>query len=178
MEPCTLFRTASRLAAGVCLLAILPLAVLAEEGAEAKEAPVIEAGRTVSIEYTLKLADGEVADTNVGGQPLTYQQGQGQLLPALEAELEGLGAGDTKEVELSAERGYGPVRDELFQAIPKEQIPEDARSVGAVLVAQAPGGQQTQVRVAEVKESEVVIDHNHPLAGQELHFDIKVLDVE
>jgi len=178
MEPNTCFRTAFRLAASALLLAIVPIPALAEEAAEAKEVPVIETGRTVSIEYTLTLADGEVADSNVGGAPLTYQQGQGQLLPALEAELEGLGAGDAKEVELSAEQGYGPVRDELFQSIAKEQIPEDARNVGAVLVAQAPGGQQTQVRVHEVKESEVVIDHNHPLAGQELHFDIKVLDVE
>lgn len=158
------------------LLAAVLSAPLGAE--EADEAPVIEAGRTVSIEYTLTLEDGEVADSNVGGAPLTYQQGSGQILPALEAELAGLEAGDTKKVDLSAEEGYGPVREDLRQAIDIAQVPEDARAVGTMLMAQSPTGQQRPVRVHEVKENEVVIDHNHPLAGQDLHFDIKVLTVE
>ena len=155
--------------------------VVGEEGApEAKkdEAAVVKDGSTVSIEYTLTLDGGEVADTNVGRDPLTYEQGAGQLLPALEAEIEGLGIGATKEVELSAEQGYGPVRDELYDTVEAGQIPEEARTVGAVLVAQAANGQQRQVRVHEVKGDEIVLDLNHPLAGKDLHFAIKVLSID
>lgn len=162
--------------AAAFLAALVATPVVAEE--PAKEAPVIETGRTVSIEYTLTLDDGEVADTNVGGNPLTFQHGGGQILPALEAGLSGLGAGDTKKIDLSAEQGYGPVRDDLYQTIDIAQVPEEARTVGTVLVAQSPTGEQRPVRVHEVKEEQVVIDHNHPLAGQSLHFKVKVLSVE
>jgi len=171
-------RSASGLVVTACLIASIPAIAFAQEAAEPEENPLIANGRTVSIEYTLTLDGGEVADSNVGGDPLTYQQGTGQLLPALEAELEGLGAGQSKEVELSAEQGYGPVNEELYQKIGIDQIPEEARSVGSMLVAQAPNGQQMPVRVREVSEAEVVIDHNHPLAGKDLHFAIKVLEVE
>ena len=175
-------QTRIRLAAFAALLgfAIFAPPVVGEEGApEAKpETAVVKDGSTVSIEYTLTLDGGEIADTNVGRDPLTYEQGEGQLLPALEAEIAGLGVGATKEVDLSAEQGYGPVRDELYDTVEASQIPEEARSVGAVLVAQAANGQQRQVRVHEVKGDEIVLDLNHPLAGKDLHFAIKVLAVD
>lgn len=166
-------------ALAVSLALAAPAAIGEEEAPPAeKEAAVIESGSTVSIEYTLILDGGEVADTNVGRDPLTYEQGAGQLLPALEAELVGLGVGASKEVDLSAEQGYGPVRPELYQTVAASEIPEESRSVGAVLIAQAAEGQQRPVRVHEVKGDEVVIDLNHPLAGKDLHFAIKVLAVD
>lgn len=174
MHPVT--RAARQGFVAACLAALISTPIGAEEPEQ--KAAVIEAGRTVSIEYTLTLDDGEVADTNVGGSPLTFQQGGGQLLPALEAELSGLEAGDTKEIDLSVEQGYGPVRDDLYQTIDIAQVPEEARTVGTMLMAQAPTGQQRPVRVHEVKEEQVVIDHNHPLAGRDLHFKVKVLSVE
>lgn len=161
--------------------AVAATPVVGEEeapAAEKKESAVVQEGSKVSIEYTLTLDGGEVADTNVGRDPLTYQQGAGQLLPALEAEIAGLAVGATKEVALSAEQGYGPVRDELYDTVEASQIPEEARSVGAVLVAQAANGQQRQVRVHEVKGDEIVLDLNHPLAGKDLHFAIKVLAID
>lgn len=156
--------------------AMFALSAHAEEAA--KEDAVIAAGSQVSLEYTLTLDDGKVADTNVGGTPLKYQQGAGQILPALEKELVGLGVGATKEVDLTAEQGYGPVNEELYDTVEASQIPEDARTVGAMLVAQAPNGQQRPVRVHEVKGEEIVLDLNHPLAGKALHFAVKIVAID
>jgi len=158
------------------IVSLASSSAIAEEAA--KEATLVEAGSQVSIEYTLTLDDGKVADTNVGGQPLTYQQGQGQILPALESELLGLGVGATKQVDLTAEQGYGPVDASLYDTVEAKLIPEEAREVGSVLVAQAPNGQQRPVRVHEVKEDGIVLDLNHPLAGQALHFDVKILAID
>lgn len=138
---------------------------------------VVADGRKVSIEYTLTV-DDKVADTNVGGQPLVYEQGKSQILPALEKALAGLKKGDTKKVSLTAEQGYGAVNPELLQTVPASKIPEDARKVGAMLMAENQNGQRRPVRVAELKGDEIVIDMNHPLAGKPLTFDIRVLDVE
>jgi len=143
-----------------------------------KKADVVEAGSQVSIEYTLTVEGGEVADTNVGQDPLTYRQGSGQILPALEEELLGLKVGATKEVDLSAEQGYGAVDPELFDTVDATMIPEDARSVGTVLLAQAPNGQQRPVRVHEVEDDKIVLDLNHPLAGKDLHFAVKILAID
>lgn len=139
---------------------------------------MIEEGSRVSIEYTLKLDDGTVADSNVGGEAVTFEQGKSQILPSVERELLGLAAGDSKTISLTPEEGYGPVDPELFQTVPATAVPEDARREGAQLLAQSPSGEQRPVRVHEVKGEEIVIDLNHPLAGQSLHFDIRVLSVE
>jgi FKBP-type peptidyl-prolyl cis-trans isomerase 2 len=152
---------------------LVPMAALAEE-----EAKAITSGSKVGIEYTLKLADGTTADSNVGGEPLVYTSGDEMILPALEAALMGLEKGDSKELTLAPEDAYGPVRPELEREIPTEKIPEDGRHEGAVLMSEGPNGQAALVRVKEVKEDVILLDLNHPLAGQALHFDVKVLSVE
>ena len=139
---------------------------------------VVEDGKQVSIEYTLSLEDGTTADSNVGGDPLQYEQGAGRILPALEAQLAGLKVNDTKHVTLSAENGYGPINPEAFQEVDSGQIPEEARKIGSVLVASDGAGQQRPVRVHEVREDKVVLDLNHPLAGETLIFDVKIVAIE
>jgi FKBP-type peptidyl-prolyl cis-trans isomerase 2 len=124
---------------------------------------VVEDGKQVSIEYTLKLEDGSTADSNV---------------PALEAQLAGLKVDDTTHVKLSAEDGYGPVNPEAFQEVDSGQIPEEARTVGSVLVASDGAGQQRPVRVHEVREDKIVLDLNHPLAGETLIFDVKIVAID
>lgn len=147
--------------------------------AQEEEKPtVISNGNRVSIEYSLKLADGTVADTNVGGDALTYEQGASQILPALEKELLGMQVGETKQVSLSATDGYGEVDPSLFHTVPASQVPEDAREVGTQLLARSSTGEQRPVRVHEVRDEEIVLDLNHPLAGQDLDFDVKVLAIE
>jgi FKBP-type peptidyl-prolyl cis-trans isomerase 2 len=143
-----------------------------------EKSAVVTDGNRVSIEYTLKLADGTVADSNVGGEALTYTQGESQILPALETQMLGMKVGDSKQVSLTAAEGYGEVNEELYQTVPSSAVPEDARTVGAELVAQTPTGEQRPVRVHEVNGEEIIMDLNHPLAGKTLEFDVKVLAID
>ena len=138
----------------------------------------ISNGDKVSIEYTLKLEDGTVATSNVDGEALVYTQGEGEILPALETALIGMEEGDTKTVKLEPGEAFGPVLDDAYQSVPKEQVPENARKPGSVLVLTRQDGQQQQIRVHEVGDDEVVIDLNHPLAGKDLVFDVKILSVQ
>jgi FKBP-type peptidyl-prolyl cis-trans isomerase SlyD len=143
-----------------------------------EEARVIQDGDTVSIEYTLTLEDGSTADSNVGGEPLVYVQGEQQILPALEARLLGMKSDETRQITLSPEEGYGPVQAEGFQTVPLDIIPDDARHEGARLVGQGPHGEPIHAKVTEIKEDSAVVDLNHPLAGETLHFAIKVIHIE
>ena len=138
---------------------------------------MIADGKQVSLEYTLKLDDGSTADTNVGRDPLVYQHGEGQILPALEAELAGMGVNDTKQVTLTADDGYGPVDPEAFQEVPLEAVPEDAREVNTMLVARTPEGEERAVRVHAVADDQITLDFNHPLAGETLHFDVTIVAI-
>lgn len=139
---------------------------------------MIEEGKRVSIEYTLRLDDGTEVATNVGDEPLIYEHGAGQILPALEAELAGLSVSDTKEVQLSVEQGYGDVNPDAFREVDIERVPEEARQVGTLLVMAEDDPNQRTVRVHEVRDETVVIDFNHPLAGEALNFSVTIVAVE
>lgn len=152
---------------------LLPSTAPAEEEPSAAAAEVV-----VGIEYTIKLEDGTTVDSNVGGEPLLYTEGGGMILPALEEALKGLEKGDSKQVTLAAEQAYGSVRPELEREIPTEKIPEDGRHSGAVLMSEGPNGETALVRVKEVREDVILLDLNHPLAGQALTFDVKVVSIE
>lgn len=161
------------------ITALVVLSFVATAPLQAQEkAAVVQDGNTVSIEYTLMLTDGSTADSNVGGEPLVYVQGEQMLLPALEAKLAGMKADETREVTLSPDEGYGAVQPEGFQTVPLEIIPEDARHVGARLVGQGPGGEPLHAKVTEINEENAVVDLNHPLAGETLRFKIKVINIE
>ena len=139
---------------------------------------MIENGNTVSIEYTLKLDDGTIVDSNVGQGPLSYVQGGQDILPALDEALLGLAVDDTRVVSLTPEQGYGSSSPEAFQEVPLETVPEEARVAGAMLMAQTEDGQQRPLKVHEVKDETIILDFNHPLAGQTLNFDVKVLAID
>jgi FKBP-type peptidyl-prolyl cis-trans isomerase SlyD len=139
---------------------------------------VIQDGSNVTMEYKLKLDDGELVDTSDGGEPFVYRHGAGEILPALEEELTGMAVGAEKQVTLSAEQGYGAVNDELYQAVPADQLPEDAREKGAELMSRDQEGNERPLRVHEVREDEIVLDLNHPLAGQTIHFEAKIVSID
>lgn len=138
----------------------------------------IEPGSMVRLEYTLKDEAGKVLDSNKGRDPLTYTHGEQQIVPGLERALTGMRAGDEKQVTVKPEDGYGPLDPAAQTEVPKDLLPPDARTVGAQLVARTGQGEMMLVRVKEVKESTVILDLNHPLAGKTLHFEVKVLGVE
>jgi FKBP-type peptidyl-prolyl cis-trans isomerase SlyD len=142
-----------------------------------KSASAIHEGALVSIEYTLTDEAGQVIDSNVGKDPLSYIQGAGQIVRGLERELSGLKVGDRRKVQVTPQDGYGPTNEKAFQEIPREDIPPEAQKPGAMLMTKAPDGRAIPVRVHEVKEKTVVVDLNHPLAGKTLHFDVKIKDI-
>ena len=154
-----------------------PMSAQPESQQEKKEMTVSH-GNEVSIEYTLRLKDKQVIDTSVGSEPLTYVHGFHQIIPGLEKELEGLKIGDSKQVTVKPEEGYGFVDQEAFEEVDKEKIPQDAVKVGAQLQGQDASGKKFSVRVVEIKDKTVVLDLNHPLAGKTLYFEVKVLDIK
>jgi FKBP-type peptidyl-prolyl cis-trans isomerase SlyD len=138
---------------------------------------VIKNGSLVSLEFTLSDSNGKLIESNKGQQPLQYTQGAGTVLPALEKQLAGSKAGDTKQFVLKPEEAYGPVNPEAFREFPKSNIPPEALKVGAQLTA-TNNGQTFPVKIHEIKENTVIVDFNHPLAGMTLSFDVKVISVQ
>jgi FKBP-type peptidyl-prolyl cis-trans isomerase SlyD len=161
-------------AAGLTLLASAAFAQAPTPGT----APVVQNGSLVSIEYTLKNDGGEVLDTNKGSAPLTFTQGQQQIIPGLEREMIGLHAGDEKKVVVKPEDAYGEVVPNAQQEVPKNVIPKEGLKVGTALTARSGSGEARPVVVKEIRENTVILDFNHPLAGKTLFFDVKVLGVE
>ena len=144
--------------------------------AEEKAAPItVSDGKTYSIEYTLALDDKKILDTNVGGKPLDFTQGSHQIIPGLETALEGMKVGESKHVTVAPEQGYSPINPQAMQEVPIEKLPEMARKVGERIQGKDAQGRMVQARVAEVKEQVVMLDYNHPLAGEKLFFDVKIL---
>jgi FKBP-type peptidyl-prolyl cis-trans isomerase 2 len=163
------------------VLALLCLAAAGTHGEESeknKEKTVIEAGSTVGIEYTLTLEDGTQVDSNVGGEALRFEQGSGRIIPGLDKELPGMKVGETKQVTIAPEEGYGQVNPAAFTEVPVGELPEDAREPGTALVARDPEGRVRQLRVDKIEGDTATLDFNHPLAGKTLIFDIKILEIQ
>ena len=133
-------------------------------------------GKVISLEYTLKLDDNQVVDSNVGKDPLTYKQGANQIIPGVEVAVEGMTVGQAKSVVVEPADGYGNVNPEAIQEIPKEKVPQDVK-VGTQLHGKDASGQEIRPTVREIRDNTVLLDFNHPLAGKTLFFDLKVLDV-
>ena len=151
------------------LVAGMLLAFVVRAGAE----PVISDGTTVTLEYTLSLADSTVVDTNVGDAPISYLHGANQIVPGLERALTGMKAGDSRRIEVAAADAYGAYDMKKRVTVEKSKLPDGIKA-GDML--ESSDGQL--LRVVRVNETDAVIDTNHPLAGKNLTFDVKVLRVD
>lgn len=136
---------------------------------------MIQKGSTVKVHYTGRFTNGDVFDTSSGKDPLYFQIGAGQIIPGFENALIGKKIGDTVTVNIKPEEAYGPVREELLVKVPKDKLPGPVE-IGQSLQAVSDDNQPVQVIVTEVHEDYVIIDGNHPLAGEELVFDIEVVE--
>lgn len=135
-------------------------------------------GRVVRLAYRLTDANGSLIEDRTPENPFEYIQGKGQIVPALEKIVEGKTAGFQAEVQLSAREGYGEYKPALVAEIPTSKFPTGSEiAVGMKFNTTGPGGQPITVRVIEVDEKKVTVDGNHPLAGVELIFELRVLDV-
>lgn len=137
---------------------------------------MIKNGSTVKMHYTLTV-DGVIMDNSPEGDPLSYVQGSGQIIPGLEEQMEGLKPGDKKEVMVSPEKGYGPVDPSAFQKVPRQafQSAQDLK-VGDIVSGQL-GEQIFNAIVSALGPDEITLDFNHPLAGKTLRFAIEVVEV-
>jgi FKBP-type peptidyl-prolyl cis-trans isomerase SlyD len=137
---------------------------------------MIKSGSNVKLHYTLSV-DGEVLENSTDGEPLSYVHGEGQIIPGLEEQLEGLGAGDQKTAVVPPDKGYGERMDGAIQEVPRTAFRDPERlNVDDVVTGKA-GDQPIRARIAEIKPESFVIDLNHPLAGKTLHFEVEIVDV-
>lgn len=135
-------------------------------------------GMVVSLDYTVRLDDGQVVDSTQEQDALEFLQGAGQIIPGLEQALYGMGVGEEKEVELAPAEGYGDKNPEAFQEVPKDIFPDDMTlTPGTGLQLRDQSGKVVVAYVAEVRPETVVLDLNHPLAGETLHFEVKISDL-
>jgi len=140
----------------------------------------VEPNARVVLRYTLRSEDDDVLDTSEGpdGEPIVYVHGYGMLVPGLERALAGLRAGDTREVVVPPEEGYGEHDEELVMEVDRKEMPRpEAVAVGDELVAENEEGDEAILRVVEVSPEAVVLDGNHPLAGATLRYSVTVEDV-
>ena len=132
--------------------------------------------KAVTISYTLKDDQGEVLDTSEGREPLTYLHGTGNIVPGLEAALEGKTVGDAIQTTLTPEQGYGDRDEQQVRNVPLRKLPEGKVEVGMRYRIQTEEGYSAAL-VTAIRGDYATIDANHPLAGMTLHFDVKVLGV-
>ncbi len=136
------------------------------------------AGDTVQVHYTGTLDSGEVFDSSEGREPLEFTVGAGQVIPGFDKAVEGMQVGESREVRIPAEEAYGEYHDELVFALPRSQVPPDLTvQPGQMLQVQDPQGQLFTVVVRDVTEDALVLDGNHPLAGQALNFQVKLVNI-
>jgi FKBP-type peptidyl-prolyl cis-trans isomerase SlyD len=129
----------------------------------------IEKNQIVSIEY--EVSDGEkVVDSNIGGMPLVFMFGRGQIIPGLENAISNMSIGEKAEVLVKAEDAYGAYEAEAKQEVPRDQFAGIELEIGMTLYGQGEDGGTVQVVVQDIGDESVIIDFNHPLAGKDLVF--------
>ncbi|OPY77580.1 MAG: FKBP-type peptidyl-prolyl cis-trans isomerase SlyD [Syntrophorhabdus sp. PtaU1.Bin153] len=132
----------------------------------------------VKVHYTGYLTDGNIFDSSLDREPMEVTIGERMVIPAFENGIVGMAAGDTKTIRISADDAYGPYREDLVGTIARSQLPADIEpQVGMVLQAHGPDGGVTLVTVKELRNDDVILDANHPLAGQDLVFEIKLVEI-
>jgi FKBP-type peptidyl-prolyl cis-trans isomerase SlyD len=136
----------------------------------------IEANQVVSIEYEVKDGD-KIVDSNVGGAPLVFMFGKGQIIPGLENGIANMAIGEKGDVLVKAEDAYGVHNPDAKQEVPKEQFAGIDLEKGMTLYGQGEDGGTVQVIVQEIGEETVIIDFNHPLAGKDLMFSVTINNV-
>lgn len=142
----------------------------------------VKQGDKVKIEYEGKLDDGKLFDSTTHGDhshPLEFEIGSKKVLPAFEENVIGMEKGQEKEFKIPADKAYGPVNEKAIQEVPKSAFPTGQEpKAGMMIGLKAPNGQQFPAKIKEVKDDKVILDMNHPLAGQNLNFKIKLIEVE
>jgi peptidylprolyl isomerase len=135
-------------------------------------------GDTVKIHYTGRLGDEEVFDSSANREPLEFRLGEGKIIPGFEEAVVGMAPGESKTVKISPDKAYGPHRKELVADVERSRVPDNLKlDVGRHVQIRQPNGGVIQAKVTSISESKVTLDANHPLAGKELTFDVKLVEI-
>lgn len=135
-------------------------------------------GDTVKVHYAGKLEDGKVFDTSLEREPLQFKIGEGQVIPGFEEAVIDMDVEETKTANIPSDKAYGPNRKDLIIEVDRKNLPADLKpEAGKQLQIRKPDGQLVLVMVTDVTESKVTLDANHPLAGKNLIFEIKLVEI-
>ena len=138
----------------------------------------VKKGDKIKVDYTGTLDDGTVFDTSEGKEPLEFEAGSGKVIKGFDEAVIGMEKGQEKEVKIECKDAYGEPNPELMQKIPRYQLPKDQEpKPGMILGLKTPDGQQFPARIAEVSDKDITVDLNHPLAGKNLNFKLKIVEI-
>ena len=138
----------------------------------------VKTGDTVKVHYQGRLTDGSTFDSSEGREPLEFEVGSGMVIKGFDDGVVGMVVGDKKILNIPAEEAYGDINDEMLVEFPREQFPEEmVPEVGMRLNMTNGDGHVIPVLITEVKEDTVILDANHPLAGEALVFDIELVEI-
>ena len=137
-----------------------------------------KSGDTVKVHYTGTLNDGQVFDSSKSRDPLQFTLGTGMVIPGFDAAVTGLSPGETVTTTIPNAEAYGPYQEEMVADIEKANIPADFElEVGQRLQMQVPNGEAMSVTITDIKGDMVTLDGNHPLAGQDLTFELELVEI-
>jgi len=140
--------------------------------------PKAKAGDTVRVHYTGKLEPGVPFDSSRGEEPLQFKIGEGRLIPGFEEAVIGMAPGETKTVRIPPEKGYGRYREDKVITFDRKDLPEEiVPQIGMTLEFCASDGQMVPVQITDLTETTVTLDANHPLAEQNLIFEIELVEI-
>ncbi len=135
-------------------------------------------GDTVAVHYTGTLDNGEVFDSSRGRDPLEFEVGSGQVIPGFDQAVEGLAVGESREVRIEPDDGYGQPRDDLIVDVDRSQFPEEVEpQVGQQVQVQVAPGQNRVATITGIDDESITLDLNHPLAGKALTFEVELVEI-
>jgi len=138
----------------------------------------VKKGCKVKVEYTGSLDDGTVFDSSEKRGPLEFEAGAGQVIPGFDKAIMGMKEGEEKEVKIECADAYGDPNPEAVQKVPKDKLPQGQEiKEGMMLIMNLPNGMKIPARIVKVEDNEVTVDFNHPLAGKDLNFKIKIVEI-
>jgi FKBP-type peptidyl-prolyl cis-trans isomerase 2 len=138
----------------------------------------VKSGDKIKVHYHGRLTNGETFDKSEGREPLEFEVGSGMVIKGFDDGVTGMAVGDKKTINIPADEAYGPTNPDMIVDMPKDRFPKDMEiEVGMPLSMSDGQGQQFQVVVAEVQEEVVILDANHPLAGEDLIFDLELVEI-
>jgi peptidylprolyl isomerase len=137
-----------------------------------------KSGDKVKVHYHGTLVNGDTFDSSADRDPLEFEIGSGMVIKGFDDGVTGMSVGDKKTIHIPFEQAYGPSNPDMIIDMPKERFPADMQiEVGMPLMMSDQQGHQMQVIITEIKETSVVLDANHPLAGKDLIFDLELVEI-